>query len=111
MKVRSKKDNRVCYTVNNTAYDCYGEQYYAFNGCCGFHLANLFEPVPTETWRDVTGECIVQDGWEGGPKEVLTCDLDPVARIEPGYRLRKVPTHDLYMTDHKMAFIIEKREP
>jgi hypothetical protein len=60
------------------------------------------EPIPTETWRDVTGECEIQNGR-------LVHGMYFVEN-NPDYRRRKVPTHDLYMTNHQMAFIIEKRD-
>jgi hypothetical protein len=72
---------------------------------------------PTETWRDWTAECISVDvSDEGLPHKQYIEDKDfVVARVESGYRLRKVPVYSgskgvLSMGD-KWAFIIEKREP
>jgi hypothetical protein len=65
-----------------------------------------WEPVPTETWRDVTAECVVRychiehDGSDIGS----SCYIDG-----PAYRLRKVQL--CKHGDYEHAFIIEKREP
>jgi hypothetical protein len=97
------------YTVNNIAYDAQGIRYYALNGLTGFHWERCLEPIPTETWRDVTAECefapMYADGttgtlWhtpDGGRYNVLK---------RPEFRLRKVTDGVL-----DAAFIIEKREP
>jgi hypothetical protein len=63
-------------------------------------------PVPTETWRDVTSECDVQANCQ-----LVHDDGVSIAQVTAKpYRLRLVPTHDLYMTNHPMAIIVEKRD-
>jgi hypothetical protein len=82
---------------------------------------NDYEPVPTETWRDVTGEMKVTDTWPSkyGHSNAIADDDDYVLWIPATqhervkqYRLRKVrlcdgssaPCTEVY------AFIVEKRE-
>lgn len=63
-----------------------------------------WEPIPTETWRDVTAECEVKGVdlfYHGG------------LVVAEHYRLRKVPVFDEGGQNllNRWAFIVEKREP
>jgi hypothetical protein len=83
---------------------------------------NDYEPVPTETWRDVTGECnITHDKWPPEKQFGEGIAHNGMVLYEPthwvpqdGYRLRKV-----HLLKHvypggcqtgQDAFIIEKKE-
>jgi hypothetical protein len=71
-----------------------------------------YEPIPTETWRDVTGECEVQEGARGGVRIVHGMFY---VEGNGGYRLRKVRIKEGQVDDNTWinatAFIVEKREP
>jgi hypothetical protein len=115
------------YTVNNIAYDAQGIRYYALNGLTGFHWERCLEPIPTETWRDVTAECEVHNngmqidhfvhGEPGhyGIIRVMGNDNQRDGSFLP-YRIAKVPVCreggfvDCGKCD-MWAFIVEKREP
>jgi hypothetical protein len=67
-----------------------------------------YEEVPTETWRDMTGECEIRD-----LVEIYHNGLRVV--WANGYRLRKVQIQNGWRDEiHPRiidAFIVEKREP
>lgn len=62
-----------------------------------------YEPVPEETWRDVTAECdMLKDNvrvWHGED-----CVIDP----RFGYRLKKIDKDEMFVSP-RAAFIIERR--
>jgi hypothetical protein len=85
-----------------------GHNYYLFtDGKWG--NAVCYEPIPTETWRDVTGECV----WRGnnlyhGNQKVF---VGTTGGIHPDYTLRKARVS---LVDKpyppRDAFIVEKKE-
>lgn len=104
MKVRHKQTDEEFTLDQSTWPDRHDDETAVVdkNGECRLFKAKYLEPVPTETWRDVTDKTIIQDdGW-------LTFSLAPIAKISDGYRLRKVQCPMTY--DFNYAFIIEKRE-
>jgi hypothetical protein len=109
MKVRHKRGHEV-YEVVDQSPRYYVGQNYSLSGSATFALPKSdYEPLPTETWRDVTeeiGESEHYTLWHGGHL---------VLNVEKGYRLRKVrlcwreslDAHD--RGDYQDAFIVEKR--
>jgi hypothetical protein len=77
---------------------------------------NHWEPVPSETWRDVTGEC---EYLAEGPDHLLGLWHGRTIVCPPAYRARKVQASraldddDLRIGEEEVCwhFIIEKREP
>jgi hypothetical protein len=70
-----------------------------------------YEPVPTETWRDVTGECGL-----GADEVTLWHEGKGIIARSLGYRIRKVQVcrEGGFMDCDKCnmwAFKVEKREP
>jgi hypothetical protein len=98
-----------------------GRDIYLFDNC-EWSPTEYYKPIPTETWRDVTGEVQYSDPAnvyvsEPGTIECLVNNrLQKVGRIEKGYRLRKVTSVQLknmhpgdFASDIE-AFIVEKRD-
>jgi hypothetical protein len=115
MKVRHKQN--IC-SVPTTIYDVLEESahfYIVYQGVgAGQMLMHAlpkadYEPVPTETWRDVTAEC----EWDGRD---MFCGLNfIVAKHDASsdrYRLRKVviETGAQGEPPYRYAFIVQKRE-
>jgi hypothetical protein len=110
MRIRHRTDHRHTYKLIEES-----EHFYIC--CIGGDTPNdhssfskkYYEPVPTETWRDVTDECEFRyrvknntAGYElyvNGAREFF----------EDVYRVRKVQL--CKHGDYEHAFIIEKREP
>jgi hypothetical protein len=75
-----------------------------------------WEPIPTETWRDVTGECRYLGASEERHGDCIAHSeansIASVCRVYNGYRLRKVQlmTGTDFSASRQWAFIIEKRE-
>jgi hypothetical protein len=74
-----------------------------------------WEPVPTETWRDVTGECdmVDQPAKDCYPySQIFEHEGRGFLKVGKGYRLRKVDlNHGIERVGRDYAFIVEKREP
>lgn len=65
-----------------------------------------YEPIPTETWRDVTSDCdYTEAGWQISKSNNGYFNWPC---IPDGYRLRKVHFHE--MTGNDYAFKVEKRD-
>jgi hypothetical protein len=91
-----------------------GKEFYLFTDG-SWCTSDSYEPVPTETWRDVTGECEVFRG-----DDIKHGDVFVIG--EEGYRLRKVQlmqpegavvkADGIFGTQFLItdAFIVEKRD-
>jgi hypothetical protein len=74
-----------------------------------------YEPVPTETWRDVSSDCdYTEAGWQISKSNNGYFNWP---HIPDGYRLRKVKVNRGFVPEEgcvmngDYAFIVEKREP
>ncbi len=115
MKVRYKYGHTDSHEVLDESKDYY---LIKLNGVQALPKAD-YVVVPTETWRDVTGECVfspdhVQGEEEGrilhkrpGGGDVVVIGHGPTIMWD-GYRLRKV--ENLYNDLHQTYFIVERKE-
>lgn len=114
MKVRHKATGKECEvygTLNNPA-----EHVHLFrDGAWGY--VRDYEPIPSETWRDVTGECVTEvqgRGKNSSPYieegEFVLHNGHKLAKLICGgtHRLRKVQLRSYELT--RWAFIVEKRD-
>ena len=77
-----------------------------------------YEPIPTDRWQDVTGECEVDYPMSGGTAIHNTganCPSRIYLQAPQGYRLRKVQTavwsdeQHRYVSDPKWVFLVERK--
>jgi hypothetical protein len=92
MKVRNKHESVAkVYTVQAETEKFYVTDHVGLDGYFIALQKCYYEPVPTETWRDVTGECDTSAAgmWIKHDDLVLYCPCHKESN-EGGYRLRKV---------------------
>ena len=69
-----------------------------------------FEPVPTDRWQDVTGECEVVEGVSGQQYVNHGDHHFGVVNYTPYYRLRKVQMwEELQRSTEEWAFRVERK--
>lgn len=110
MKVRHKKTKQAEFVSDVVSASGIGMVVYLFmGGTWGY--ASDYEPLPTETWRNVTDDCgfVEGQGERDGIKHFGPSNA--VCMIYAGYRFRKVRVYSPFESDPKDVFIIEQREP
>ena len=121
MKIRSKHSPKTIVDgVIDMGDDYYKEAIGALPGAWQIYLKSSWEPVPTETWRDVTAECEWDGNYTIAHRNGHKMLGDVVVAAANGYRLRKVQLYDKkgHDTVHHIdfyesvdAFIIERKDP
>lgn len=111
MKVRHKVHHSNQHTVLEESSSYYICDLAPQPPSCHTMLSKAeYEPVPTEHWQDVTGECEVGDAGI-----FVKHRRDVPVRITPagediGYRLRKVQVNlNHYRDEQQCAFLVERK--